>query len=215
MNDIAGDRTGRATRTSVTLGLAALLVVAGFASCGEKVETAPNVDALAQNELNQKLIDAAWSNDVEVATELIDAGADVNYQDSTQQSAYLISTSEGHVELLNLTLEHGADVASLDSFNGTGLIRAAERGHFNVVERLLGTDIDVNHINRLGWTALHEAIILGDGSDKYVRTVRLLLANGADPSLVSQSDNSSPLQHAENRQQEEIAQLLRLAIQEG
>ena len=94
---------------------------------------------------------------------LIAAGADVNAKDKTKQSAYLISTSEGYLDLLDLTLEHGADVDSLDKYDGTGLIRAAERGHHDIVGRLLQTDIDVDHVNNLGWVALHEAIMLGNG----------------------------------------------------
>ncbi|HEY5879245.1 MAG TPA: ankyrin repeat domain-containing protein, partial [Nakamurella sp.] len=79
--------------------------------------------------LDQPLRDAAWANDVPAAAELIAAGADVNAKDDTEQSAYLIATSEGYLDLLELTLAHGADLTSLDSFRGTGLIRAAERGH--------------------------------------------------------------------------------------
>ena len=50
-----------------------------------------------------------------------------------RQSAYLITTSEGYLDLLDLTLAHGARVDDKDSWNGTGLIRAAERGHALVV----------------------------------------------------------------------------------
>ena len=53
---------------------------------------------------------------------------------------------------------------SKDTFNGTGLIRAAERGHADIVGRLIQADVEVDHVNNLGWTALHEAIILGDGT---------------------------------------------------
>ena len=87
--------------------------------------------------LDQPLIDAAWANDVDRARALIAAGADVNAQDDTQQSAYLIATSEGYLDLLELTLANGADLTSLDSYRGTGLIRAAERGHADIVGRLL------------------------------------------------------------------------------
>lgn len=66
---------------------------------------------------------------------LIAQGADVNAQDATQQSAYLVTTSEGYLDLLELALAHGADVQAKDSFNGTGLIRAGERGHTGVVGR--------------------------------------------------------------------------------
>lgn len=162
--------------------------------------------------VDRDLIDAAWDNDLVRAAELIAAGGDVNYQDNTQQSAYLIATSEGHLDLLELTLLHGADVSSLDSFNGTGLIRAAERGHADVVGRLLQTEIDVNHVNNLGWTALHEAIILGEGDERYVDTIRLLVAGGADVALSPRRDNTSPLQHAQNRGQGQVATTIQTAL---
>ena len=208
---------GQARRTTVTLGLAALFALAflivGCSAEGDgAVPGSVRLAGLTQDELDEMLIDAAWDNDVDLATRLVDAGANVNHQDRTQQSAYLIATSEGYLEFLNLTLDNGADVTSLDSFNGTGLIRAAERGHVDIVDRLLQTDIDVNHINNLGWTALHEAIILGDGTDRYIRTVQLLLDHGADPTLPSQTDGTSPLEHAENRDQTKIVDLLLTAL---
>lgn len=161
--------------------------------------------------LDQQLIDAAWANDVGLATQLISAGADVNAKDSTVQSAYLIATSEGYLDLLELTLAHGADVAGLDSFNGTGLIRAAERGHADIVGRLLRAGIEVNHVNRPGWTALDEAIVYGDGSQPYVDTVRALLAGGADPSRIA-GDGQTPVQHAREGGQDVIAAALQAAI---
>ncbi len=162
--------------------------------------------------LNTQLIDAAWKKDVVTATGLIRAGADVNYKDSTTQSAYLIATSEGYRDLLELTLRSGANVNDKDSFNGTGLIRAADRGHADIAGRLVQAGIDLDHVNRLGWTALHEAIILGDGSQRYVDTVRVLVAAGVDVTIRSQQDGITPMQHAESRRYDEIARILRAAI---
>jgi len=162
--------------------------------------------------LSAQLIEAAWANDVPTARRLIARGADVNAKDDTEQSAYLIATSEGYLRLLDLTLRHGASVRSLDSYRGTGLIRAAERGHADVVGRLLQTRIDVDHVNRLGWTALHEAIVLGDGSQRYVDTVRLLVAGGADLRLASQRGGRTPLQLASAAGQERVAAVLRSAL---
>ena len=178
-----------------------------------KETPAPKLDAKQQARLNQQLITAAWDNDVRRARSLIARGADVNAKDNTVQSAYLISTSEGYLELLNLTLEHGADVDSKDSFNGTGLIRAADRGHADIAGRLVQAGVEIDHINNLGWTALHEAIILGDGSDRYVDTVRVLVAAGADLRLRSQRDQITPIEHATSGGITEIAQVLRAALE--
>lgn len=156
------------------------------------------------------LIAAAYQNHLEVAKLLIEAGADVNVQDNTQQSAYLISTAEGYLDLLKLTLEAGADVHSLDSYNGTGLIRAADRGHAEIVEELLKTDIAIDHVNRLGWTALLEAIILGDGGSRHTEVVRLLVQAGADVNLTDRN-GVTPLAHARQRGFEEIVGILESA----
>ena len=156
-------------------------------------------DPLAQADLDRRLRDAAWADDVAAARDLIARGADVNAKDETQQSAYLVTTSEGYLDLLNLTLAHGGDVASKDSFNGTGLIRAGERGHTGVVGRLIRAGVEVNHVNRLGWTALHEAIILGKGTPTYDDTVRVLVAGGADVRLPSRRDGVAPLDHARSK----------------
>lgn len=177
----------------------------------EPLAEAPKLSSLTDSELNARLIAAAWHNDVARARRLIAAGADVNAKDGTQQSAYLIATSEGYPRLLDLTLRHGADVHSKDSYNGTGLIRAAERGHADIVGRLLRTDIAVDHVNRLGWTALHEAIILGRDTPRYHDTVRLLVAAGADLDLRARRDGRTPLQHAVARNLDTAATTLRRA----
>ena len=159
------------------------------------------------------LVAASYNNHLAVARFLIAAGADVNAKDETVQSPYLISTAEvgDDPRLLNLTVVNGARINSKDSFNGTGLIRAADRGYPRIVKRLLKEDIDLDHVNRLGWTALHEAIILGDGSPRYVKVVELLVEAGADVSLPSRDDGVSPLEHAQARGYEEMVEILRAA----
>lgn len=156
------------------------------------------------------LVAAAYGNHLEAAEPLVEAGADVNARDDTVQSAYLISTSEvgDDPRLLNLTLQNGADVESLDSYNGTGLIRAAERGHPKIVDRLLQTNVDADHVNNLGWTALLEAIILGDGGPSHTEVVRLLIQRGnADPNLPD-GNGVTPLQHARQNGHAQIEEIL-------
>jgi len=157
----------------------------------------------------QQLLAAAYANRLEAARVLIAAGADVNATDSSGQSAYLIATSEvgDDPRLLELTLAAGADVDAKDGYNGTGLIRAAERGYPKIVARLLAAGIDRDHVNRLGWTALLEAVILGDGGPAHVQTVRLLLQGGADADLPD-GEGVTSLAHARRRGQREVATLL-------
>jgi uncharacterized protein len=155
------------------------------------------------------LVAAAYGNHVDVARSLIEAGADVNVKDDSQQSAYLIATSEvgDDPRLLELTLANGADVDAKDSYSGTGLIRAADRGHVRIVERLLDTQVEIDHVNRLGWTALLEAIILGGGDREHIEVVRLLVEAGADVNLAD-GQGVTPLAHARRQGYDEIAAIL-------
>jgi ankyrin repeat protein len=182
----------------------ALVALAGACGGEDEPVTSPT--------LNEQLIAAAYANDVEEARRLIEAGADVNAKDETVQNAYLIAASEvgDDPRLLELTLANGANVASLDSYNGTGLIRAADRGYTTIVPRLLETDIDVDHVNRLGWTALLEAIILGGGDEAHTEVVRLLVAAGVDVNLAD-GQGVTPLAHAEQSGYDGIAEILREA----
>ncbi|WP_353952824.1 ankyrin repeat domain-containing protein [Knoellia sp. S7-12] len=158
--------------------------------------------------LDRQLRDAAWPGDAALAARLIERGADVNGKDETQQSAYLIATSEGHLELLRLTLRHGAKVDDKDSWNGTGLIRAAERGHALVVGELLQAGIDRDHVNRIGYQAIHEAVWLGEDTADYVDTVRVLVAGGVQLDRPSGTEGLTPIEMARERGYGRLASVL-------
>ena len=80
------------------------------------------------------------------------------------------------------------------------------------VRELLKTRIDIDHVNRLGWTALLEAVILGDGGAAHTEIVRLLVARGGNV-RIADAQGVMPLAHAEQRGQKAIAEILRKALQ--
>ena len=156
------------------------------------------------------LIEATQRNDIGSARRLIAAGTSVNAQDEKRDSAFLLAGAEGRLEILKLTLQAGADLKSTNRYGGTALIPACHHGHVETVRELLKTAIDVNHVNRLGWTALLEVAILGDEGPAYIEITRLLLANGADINLPD-NQGVTPLSHARQRGQREIASILEAA----
>ncbi|MOA58587.1 Ankyrin repeats (3 copies) [compost metagenome] len=68
----------------------------------------------------------------------------------------------------------------------------------------------LDHVNRLGWTALLEAIILSDGGPRHQQIVQLLVDAGADLQLAD-AQGVRPLQHAIARGHAETERILRAA----
>lgn len=139
---------------------------------------------------------------------LIDAGADVDLQDDRLDNPFLYAGAEGILDILKLANDAGADPAITNRYGGVAVIPASERGHVETVRYLLTeTDVDVDHVNKLGWTALLEAILLSDGGPRHQAIVGLLIEAGAHVDLADK-DGVRPLAHARARGQTEIATLL-------
>lgn len=156
------------------------------------------------------LLAATQGNRIESARALIEAGADVNAKDAIDDSPYLLAGARGYVEILKLTLAAGADLKSTNRYGGTALTPACHYGHVEAVRELLKTRVDVDHVNNLGWTCLLEAVILGDGGPRHLEIVRTVVAARANPNLADRQ-GVTPLAHASQKGQRDIADLLRTA----
>ncbi|MET8273549.1 MULTISPECIES: ankyrin repeat domain-containing protein [unclassified Streptomyces] len=172
------------------------------------IEGGARVD-VRDEERRTPLLLAVHGDHVGLARLLVEASADPDAQDRREDSPWLATGVTGSVAMLSTLLPAGPDLKLRNRFGGIALIPASERGHVGYVRELLHvTDIDVDHVNRLGWTALLEAVILGDGGRAHQEIVELLLAAGATPGLPD-GDGVTALEHAERRGFAEIAALLR------
>ncbi|MFE2022545.1 ankyrin repeat domain-containing protein [Streptomyces sp. NPDC059499] len=166
-------------------------------------------------ELRTPLLLAALGDHVEAARLLVAAGASPDAQDNREDSPWLVTGVTGSVAMLHVLLPAAPDLTLRNRFGGISLIPASERGHVAYVREVLRvTDIDVDHVNRLGWTALLEAVILGDGGRAHQEIVEVLLAAGATPGLPD-GDGVTALEHAERRGFSEMVALLRDAAGTG
>jgi hypothetical protein len=143
--------------------------------------------------------------------DLIDAaGADVDLQDEDRNNPLLLCGENGDVALLREVLRAEPDLGATNRYGGVALIPASDRGHVDMVRALLETGIDVDHVDNLGWTALIEAVILGDGGPTHQRIVRMLLAAGANPAIADR-ERVTPLDHARARGYSEMVAMLERA----
>ena len=156
------------------------------------------------------LLLAVAGNHIRVAKALLAAGASPNAQAANQDTPWLLAGASGRSEIIAAMLPLKPDLSIRNRYGGNALIPACERAHVETVELLLTSGIDVNHVNHLGWTCLLEIVILGDGGRRHQQVAKLVLAAGADPNFADK-DGVSPLQHARQRGQNEVARLIAAA----
>src|SRR5918993_1695797 len=151
---------------------------------------------------------AAFKGHGAAAQALIAAGADSSLLDNQRYDAVTIAAVMDDVSTLKALLTAGASAKLVTSvYDGTALIAAAHLGHDGVVRELIRAGAPLDHVNNLGWTALIEAVILGDGGPRHVETVRALVAAGADGGLADRQ-GLTPLHHAQKRGYAAMASLL-------
>jgi ankyrin repeat protein len=115
------------------------------------------------------LLIAAHAGRREAMRELVAAGADPRAQDAQAYDAITIAAVADDLETMRVAIALGGDPRAVTSpYRGTALIAAAHLGHDGVVRELIAAGAPLDHVNNLGWTALIEAVILGDGGPRHV-----------------------------------------------
>jgi ankyrin repeat protein len=151
---------------------------------------------------------AAFASQDEAVRALAEAGADLNALENRAYDIVTIAAVADDLHMVDLALSLGASAENVTSpYDGTALIAAAHLGHHEVVERLIAGGAPLDHVNNLGWTALMEAVVLGDGGPDHVATVRALVEAGADRTIADRQGVTT-LDHARARGYSEMAATL-------
>jgi ankyrin repeat protein len=120
-----------------------------------------------------------------------------------------IAAVENDIPTLKLALELEASAKNVTSpYDGTALIAAAHLGHAEVVQILIDAGAPLDHINNLGWTALIESIVLGDGGPRHIATLKALVDAGANVNISDRS-GQTPLALARSRGYKEMVSILK------
>jgi ankyrin repeat protein len=154
---------------------------------------------------------AVFMHQQDAARTLLRLGADANALETQQYDIVTIAAVANDVPMLKLALQGGCRATNITSpYRGTALIAAAHLGHDEVVRTLIAAKAPLDHVNNLGWTAVIESIVLGDGGKRHVATLKALVDAGANVNLADRSGDT-PLKLASKRGYTEMVAILTAA----
>jgi len=151
---------------------------------------------------------AAYARRHDAMRALAKAGADPNALERDRYDIVTIAAVADDVGTLDVALAIGGKATNVTSrYDGTALIAAAHLGHNEVVQRLIKAGAPLDHVNNLGWTALIESIVLGNGGPRHVLTLKALVDAGANVNLPDRN-GMTPLHLAQANGYRTMATLL-------
>jgi uncharacterized protein len=154
---------------------------------------------------------AAFRSQVGAMRALVKAGADPNALEADRYDIVTIAAVADDLPTLRAALELGGSAKNVTSrYDGTALIAAAHLGHDEVVRTLIRAGAPLDHVNNLGWTALIESIVLGDGGARHTATLKALVQAGAKLNLADRN-GATPLALARARGYRDMAAILEQA----
>jgi uncharacterized protein len=151
---------------------------------------------------------AAFARKHEAMRALAAGKADPKALDNQQYDCITIAAVADDLATMKVAIAIGGNAKAITSpYKGTALIAAAHLGHEEVVRELIAAGAPLDHVNNLGWTALIEAVILGNGGRRHVDTTRYLVKAGARRDLADR-EGRTPLDHARSRGYRDIESVL-------
>lgn len=134
-----------------------------------------NIKNLNKN-INQDLINASKTGNVEEVKILLEKGADTNHRDDNSRlTSLLYASRNGYIEIVKLLIEKGANVNEKSAEGCAALVLASEKGHMEIVKLLIEKGADVNSADNFGDTVLKKASYNGQ-----LEIVKILIEKGAN-----------------------------------
>lgn len=144
----------------------------------------------------------------DIASRLIDAGADVNSQDEKGGSPLDHASYRGYPDIVKKLLAKKAVVDIKDKYDSTPLATAANYGHIEIVKMLISAGADVNRQDDFpGTTALIYAV---NGWVDSAELVNLLVKSGARVDTQDVFGETALMRAASKNKINSVKELLRL-----
>lgn len=199
-----------AAETQAYRGLFAAAAKGDVATIRKLVAARAKVDARDARKRTPLLV-AAYAGQRDAMRALVAAGADPNALDIDRYDMVTIAAVADDLPTLELALELGNKATNITSrYDGTALIAAAHLGHAEVVRKLALAGAPLDHVNNLGWTAVIESIVLGDGGSRHLDTLVALIDAGANLNIADRN-GVTPLHLAQANGYRDMAKIIEAA----
>ncbi|CAG8978300.1 hypothetical protein HYALB_00005886 [Hymenoscyphus albidus] len=119
---------------------------------------------------------AVVAGDIDALSQLVESGADLEYQNEWGESLLALASRGGHTKVVEYLIKKGALLESRFTAGWTPLHLAAGQGHVDIVRVLLAHGTSSPYRSPNGWSPLHLATWQG-----HINIVSILLEHGANP----------------------------------
>ena len=174
----------------------------------EALKHGANANAPDQRTAQSPIMLAAHHGNLQMASLLLENGADVNDVDVNRNTALMFASSSGDQKVVTLLIESGANINAKNKNHQTALMRASEDGHPQVVTTLLEKGADVNAKDIYNKTAIFYAIDQGKTD-----VVPILLKYDIDLTVKKKSGLTA-LEYAKREEYDDIVKLIEDHIKE-
>ncbi|CAG8955093.1 hypothetical protein HYFRA_00007108 [Hymenoscyphus fraxineus] len=121
---------------------------------------------------------AVVAGDIDVLSQLVESGADLEYENEWGESLLALASRGGHTKVVEYLIQKGAALKSRSTAGWTPLHLAVGQGHVDIVRVLLAHGTPMNIQSSNGWIPLHLATWQG-----HINIVSILLEHGANPTI--------------------------------
>ena len=147
------------TPSAPKVDLHSAVVTDNLEAIRQHIEAGSDINVLEPSRASTPLISAAFLGKTEAATLLIDAGADLNYQNVDGSTALHTAAAFGKPEVAKILIDAGADLNLQNNQGSTALHTAAFFCRVEIVEALLEKGADKTLKNKSGKTAYEIATL--------------------------------------------------------
>ncbi len=181
---------------------------------------------LEEHSPSYRLGNASETGNLLLVRELVNTGADVNFEDEFELTPLMVAAKEGHAEVVSFLVSEGANTAGammlaaeagkrevvetllkLGGDSSGAIAAAVSAGNLDVTKLLLTQKSDVNeiHTDESGYSA---TLLILAAASGHIEIVKLLLDKGADPNLTD-NEGKTARDNAEKAEHPEIGDVLK------